>query len=487
MSDENRCSSCFVPDLKPPQSPCPQLLLSNIPPPDFQIHEIKSAIASVEDDISGLDVQIAGLRRSLDQLTSQRAELERFANDHRGVISIVRRLPSDILAEIFSRCVDFSETSGPQTGPMLVQVSGRWRAHALDLPQLWSYFYIPPEEIHDEFYKRQIPLQLQRSRQTPLYISMYTPYGDVTLNLLLTASARWKDVELSFSSALYRQFFASACNFTTLKKLVLLSWDQLEWPVDGVRHLFERLPALNELQLDTYKPFSHLPFPWSQLRRCTLKQCRPEDLLQVLPLLSPGAHLFGRQSTLRPVRLFTENIRSPIHGLELDGSMRFMTTVFSSLTAPALKELRVTTYKEFPDTPASPTIISFLSRSACMLTSLCLALPLPDEDFIGILDSPHTRSVVHLDISNKMSTQLVEALTSRGLVPNLRALGFRADPTLPEAPVLTMVASRRPVLRELRIASLKLHPVLSQAAVQALGANGMEVFLSEYNELRDTY
>ncbi|KAJ7679007.1 hypothetical protein DFH06DRAFT_1414730 [Mycena polygramma] len=233
-----------------------------------------------------------------------------------------------------------------------------------------------------------------------------------------------------------------------------MSWDKLEWPDDEVLRFFERLPVLEELQLDTFNPFSHLPFPWSQLRRCTLKRCLPIDMLRILPLLSPGA--------------------------------QFCITGLSSLVAPALKELALSTHKDSsgnldsPGTLASPTIISFLSRSACALTSLCLSLPLRAEDFIHILDSPHTRSVVHLDISNKMSTQWMEALTSRGLVPHLHTLGFRADRTLTEAPVLTMVANRRPALRELRIASPRLHPVLSQAAVQALGADGMEVFLSEY-------
>ncbi|KAJ6507936.1 hypothetical protein C8R47DRAFT_1100046 [Mycena vitilis] len=497
----SRCSgSCFqvtVSDSQPPEeSPCPGLLLDNVPPPDFRIHEIKNAIESAEDDISGLDVQIAGLNRSLSQLISRRAELERFVNDHRGVISIVRRLPGDVLAEIFSHCVDAgAAVHPPQTRDALrriVQVSGNWRAIAVGSPHLWRHLFIPQAQIDDGTFKRRIPLQLQQSRQAPVHILMYAAetqnnQADVALNLLLPASARWEELALSLRTPHYRQLLASTCDFPALKKLTILSWDTLEWHNDDVLHFFGCLPVLEELELDTLHSFTHLPFPWSQLRRCVLKRCHPADLLRILPLLSPGAHLSGVQSGMPPEEAPPGNVRSTVHALKLHGYTDSCTTVLNSLTAPALKELELSSYSherldpnhDSPSTLAPPAIISFLSRSACALTSLCLSLPLRAEDFIAILDSPHTRSVVHLDISNKMSLQWIEVLTSRGLVPNLRALGFRADPTLTEASVLTMVASRRPVLRVLRIASPKPRSVLSHAAVQALGADGMELFLSQ--------
>ncbi|KAJ7679008.1 hypothetical protein DFH06DRAFT_503245 [Mycena polygramma] len=185
MSNENRCSNCsqVLPDTKTPESPCPELLLGNVAPPDFQIREIENAIDSVEDGIAGLDIQIAGLRRSLSQLMSRRAELERFANDHRGVVSIVRRLPSDILTEIFSCCVDAGAAlHPPQTSDALqriVRVSGHWRSIALASAHLWRHLFISQAQIDDGTFKRRIPLQLQQSRQAPV------PKRRITMRTLL--------------------------------------------------------------------------------------------------------------------------------------------------------------------------------------------------------------------------------------------------------------------------------------------------------------
>jgi hypothetical protein len=57
------------------------------------------------------------------------------------------------------------------------------------------------------------------------------------------------------------------------------------------------------------------------------------------------------------------------------------------------------------------------------------------------------------------------------IIPNLRVLEleFQGNTVLEETTELAMVASRRPVLRELRITG---YSVLSAAAVQALGAGG---------------
>ncbi|KAJ7811050.1 hypothetical protein B0H14DRAFT_3880239 [Mycena olivaceomarginata] len=76
-------------------------------------------------------------------------------------------------------------------------------------------------------------------------------------------------------------------------------------------------------------------------------------------------------------------------------------------------------------------------RSKCPLASLSLGVRLEEDGPVSILELPHASGV--------------------------------------ETTVLAMVASRRPVFRDLRITG---YFVLSAAAVQALGVGGMEVMLS---------
>ncbi|KAJ7928807.1 hypothetical protein B0H13DRAFT_2544596 [Mycena leptocephala] len=224
------------------------------------------------------------------------------------------------------------------------------------------------------------------------------------------------------------QLFATTCDFPLLKKLAIHSFNTLNRLAADVVRFSEALPALEDLTLNTDYPFGHLTF------------------------LGPGY-------------------------------VDFVTDVLRSLTAPSLEELTITLFGTEWGSDLTSTIAAFLSRSACALTSLCLRVRLSEDALFSILDSSHTRSIVDLDIGSvfaPISTRYIEVLTTRRLVPDLRVLTFRGHQALEEASVLEMVASRRPVLRELRIQSPKLHPILSQAAVQMLGAEGMEVMLSEY-------
>ncbi|KAJ7827977.1 hypothetical protein B0H13DRAFT_2680280 [Mycena leptocephala] len=223
----------------------------------------------------------------------------------------------------------------------------------------------------------------------------------------------------------YPNLFATTCDFPLLKKLAIHSFNTLNRLAADVVRFSEALPALEDLTLNTDYPFGHLTFlgPGYVDVNYTVVGGRPT---KNPPIAFTRTHV---SCWLAEAGIFAPDapvvsIRSPIRALELHNCQQFVTDVLRSLTAPDL----------------TSTIAAFLSRSA-------------------ILDSP-THAVLWI------STLAV----------------FRPDfhAALEEASVLEMVASRRPVLRELRIQSPKLHPILSQAAVQMLGAEGMEVMLSEY-------
>ncbi|KAJ7186214.1 hypothetical protein GGX14DRAFT_325763, partial [Mycena pura] len=120
-------------------SPCPELLLTNSVPSDVQVNKIHSFIRSVEAKIPDLDDQIVQMQRALDRLKSQRAELKRLVEPHRGVVSTIRRLPGEVLGEIFSQYLGASDSRlhSPKALSHLVGVCARWRAIALAFPLLW--------------------------------------------------------------------------------------------------------------------------------------------------------------------------------------------------------------------------------------------------------------------------------------------------------------------------------------------------------------
>ncbi|KAJ7198343.1 hypothetical protein GGX14DRAFT_319316, partial [Mycena pura] len=120
-------------------SPCPELLLTNSVPSDVQLNEIHSFIGSTKAHFSILDDQIAQVQHTLRRLKSQHAELADLVESHRGVVSAIRRLPRDILGEIFSHYLGArgSRLHSPKALSHLIGVCARWRAIVLASPLLW--------------------------------------------------------------------------------------------------------------------------------------------------------------------------------------------------------------------------------------------------------------------------------------------------------------------------------------------------------------
>ncbi|KAJ7186216.1 hypothetical protein GGX14DRAFT_619329, partial [Mycena pura] len=137
----NQCDSasacsrhCPVPaEFQLPASPCPELLVTNSAPSDVQINEIQCFIGSAEAKISIIDNQIAQMQRTLDRLGSRRVQLQDLVQSHRSVVSTIRRLPTDILGEIFSHA-SRSRLHSPEALSHLVGVCERWRAIVLASP-----------------------------------------------------------------------------------------------------------------------------------------------------------------------------------------------------------------------------------------------------------------------------------------------------------------------------------------------------------------
>ncbi|KAJ7196787.1 hypothetical protein GGX14DRAFT_574602 [Mycena pura] len=131
---------------KLPASPCPELLITNSVPSDFQANEIHKLILDTDAELSALGDEITQVQCVLDRLELRRAGLSDFVKSHRPVVSVVRRLPTDILGEIFSHFVEANDqdympslAGSPRRLRHLVGVCDRWRKIALASPLLWRH------------------------------------------------------------------------------------------------------------------------------------------------------------------------------------------------------------------------------------------------------------------------------------------------------------------------------------------------------------
>ncbi|KAF8887678.1 hypothetical protein CPB85DRAFT_1163909, partial [Mucidula mucida] len=121
----------------------------NHPPLDVELADFRLVVDKSPEILQDLDEKIAQARETLDYLLQARKQAESHLADANCLLHPIRRLPNEIISEIFFHCVpnwhtrlSFSSefTLDPRTAPWtLTTVTRRWRDIALSLPQLWTY------------------------------------------------------------------------------------------------------------------------------------------------------------------------------------------------------------------------------------------------------------------------------------------------------------------------------------------------------------
>ncbi|KAF9463462.1 hypothetical protein BDZ94DRAFT_1122391, partial [Collybia nuda] len=116
---------------------------SNDPPSDTQAQRLNSFRASCRGEVDVLDDRIADLNAELAWLLDQRSLRESQAAVCSSLLSPFRRLPTEILGEIFLYCLPEARyrTASRNQAPLLLgQICSRWRGIALGMSKLWEEF-----------------------------------------------------------------------------------------------------------------------------------------------------------------------------------------------------------------------------------------------------------------------------------------------------------------------------------------------------------
>lgn len=97
-------------------------------------------------EVPELDAEIARISAQLKQLQSKRNVYDKFFAKHKSLLSPIRRLPLEILQNIFAHCLptEYNCVMSPLEAPMLLtHVCKQWRDLVFGMPLLWSSLYIP--------------------------------------------------------------------------------------------------------------------------------------------------------------------------------------------------------------------------------------------------------------------------------------------------------------------------------------------------------
>jgi len=181
-------------------------------PSKTEANDIESVISLGKSDLSKLDVYIDRVQEVLKQLSRRRSEISEHIMNHSALLSPVRKIPDEVLGEIFIYCLPQFEKKGrekssfsrDQAPVLLGQICSRWRAVTLSTQALWSFIRIDYGPVTVESDVAKMLLWLERSGTHPLSLVLrermdLRDYSreerPLMLDAILPSSHRWLDVE----------------------------------------------------------------------------------------------------------------------------------------------------------------------------------------------------------------------------------------------------------------------------------------------------
>ncbi|KAJ7062301.1 hypothetical protein C8F01DRAFT_1137114 [Mycena amicta] len=285
-------------------SPFASHLGSNYSPKDEEIQDIKDVIVKGTNRLHQLDSEIAELQKTMDKLVDERQLVHSDIEAHQALLSPLRRVPIDVIREIFVACLpeDRHCVMSAQEAPVLLgRICSSWRAIALSTPSLWSTIHIAEPWLSRYSPATSFPRiatlfaarleaateWLSRSGSMPLSISiflgaLYTHYPQQSvpdqtplLDLVVSHSRRWRSVHfhipithLQHLAKLGPEDVPMLQSITFDHKYIYLGRDDAQWAPPG--RLLDS-PNLTSFSISGVNiALEHLPFPCQQLTSLTL-------------------------------------------------------------------------------------------------------------------------------------------------------------------------------------------------------------------------
>ncbi|KAJ7634595.1 hypothetical protein FB45DRAFT_1056605 [Roridomyces roridus] len=294
------------------RSPFASWLGTNYCPTVGETAELKAFLAEPLLQMKCLENKITGMRQALNKLLEEREELQTYLHAHTALFSPIRRMPADVMQEIFLACLpthrncvmDVSEA------PLLLgRICSAWRTLSLATPRLWSSLHIvdrgklpeesepapavsesepdyPPdpwlvaEERRAALVADAVRAWLERSRQCPLSISLHydlqslfgLPPSQSIIHTIFSLAYRWQHIRFSASVSVFRKLEQlSAADVPQLKSVGLQYHEaSSEWASPGFAQ-WDNLSFLSGPKVAAFAAFGEglaspqLPVEWSRL------------------------------------------------------------------------------------------------------------------------------------------------------------------------------------------------------------------------------
>ncbi|CAA7266163.1 unnamed protein product [Cyclocybe aegerita] len=229
-----------------------EFLLNNSPPPDYLLPTVNDLLKASRSQLSIIQGEMDALAKLLGAVRQRFEATQQSINKYETILSPIRRVPADVLGEIFAHCLPTHRNPLflSSEAPILPShVCRSWRAMALSTPSLWARFHVSLPGVASELESESadtllsgtshtnnflalyqqimerrsnaVKEWLTRSGASPLSLSIFaqTTYRDflteitsrsaeLVLDAIASCCERWKGIEFTMPLALYQKLEA---------------------------------------------------------------------------------------------------------------------------------------------------------------------------------------------------------------------------------------------------------------------------------------
>jgi len=417
--------------------------------------------------MSRLDHEIRRLQKAMDHLTNERRRLEGLLNEYRSLTAPIRRIPPEMLSEIFLRClVDGSDILNVGEAPLLLSfVCSRWRTVTISTPRLWSTIRVYNPWCTSTTVE-MIKTWLLRSSNSPLTLAIDAEYIEDDASIrpcvdeIIPHCRRWKDVEFHFGASLFSTFNAVAGSLPLLQRLHIDTLDTVYPFLDT----FKVAPMLRDVTFAYNTSPTSFHLPWQQLKQCNALHIPAKDCLYLVRR-SPNL-VYCRLECLPDENIFpdlaeTPVLRTHLRTLKLIVEERVdLANILDSISSPSLDELEIEQASHPQVVWTQDHLSNFLTRSCCTIRCIRLYdIVMTSGELIvclqglPLLADLEVREVLQLmAVAYPITSEVLDRLTLGNLksgknlsvlVPKLKHLTLSAHFELDGQAVIDMVESRR--------------------------------------------
>ncbi|KAJ7453147.1 hypothetical protein FB451DRAFT_1520288 [Mycena latifolia] len=314
------CESCKHP--LPPLDALPtpsqtarlrNLLRSSHFPPDPSHY--RSQISSSTTALTQCDIEIQRLEQTLQALLADRMKLQAYVDGCRSALSPVRRLPPELLCEIFPSysesppedSEDESESDDESYAKireiknlskwdmlLLSHVCTQWRTLVMGTPKLWANITVCGADWPDDPTR---PLELlrtliERGEHHPLTLrvdlaALPQSTAEIVLDLVVEHCERWQSVSFAMDMdiSILSRMYPIKGRVGMLERLEMQFWMSQADSADIDLTVFETAPRLTHVRFGDLNLRGCLKLPWMQLRSFIYQYEQRQDIAASLALM----------------------------------------------------------------------------------------------------------------------------------------------------------------------------------------------------------